>query len=149
MSLLNSKFDVLRGYPNGSALTWPFEIKKNGGTPVTLAAGNIVTQELSGVLTVVDKATTPNITSADPLDVWLVVEGNDDFSGQFVNKCAAVKIGSGVIWKTDDYASGTYTPGVAVSYAAGQVKVKASTEQIIGYVLEDRTATEGCVVISA
>ena len=149
MSLLNSKFDVLRGYPNGSALTWPFEIKKNGSTPVTLAAGNIVTQELSGALTVVDKATTPNVTSADPLDVWLVVEGNDDFSGQFVNKCAAVKIGSGVIWKTDDYASGTYTPGVAVSYASGQLKVKASTEQIIGYVLEDRTATEGCVVVSA
>jgi len=149
MSILTSKFDILRGYPNGSALTWPFPIKKVAGVAVSLPGGVLVTQELSGIETVVDKATTPDTSSADNIDVWLVVEGNDDYSGEFVGSVAAVKPGSGLIWETDDYAAGVYTPGVAVSFNAGQIKVKAANEQIVGYVLEDKTATKGTVVISA
>lgn len=149
MSLLNSKFDILRGYPNGSALAWPFQIKKTGGSYVSIPAGTIVTTELSGTSTVVDKATTPNTSTNDPKPMWLVVEGNDDFSGTFVQKCAACKLGSGIIWETENYAAGSYTPGVAVSVSAGQIKVKATNEQIIGYVLEDRSATKGTVVIEA
>jgi hypothetical protein len=149
MSILNSKFDILRGYPNGSALVWPFAIKKVAGTPVALPAGTLVTQELSGAETVVDLATTPDVSSADPIEVWLVVEGNDDFSGEFVKKCATAKPGSGLIWETDAFAAGSYTPGTPVSFNAGQIKVKAANEQIVGYVLEDRTATKGTVVVSA
>lgn len=149
MSLLNSKFDILRGYPNGSALTWPFQIKKVGGAYVSVPAGSIVTTELSGTSTVVDKATSPNVSIADPKTMWLVVEGNDDFSGAYVQKCAACKLGTGIIWETDSYAAGAYTPGTPVSVSAGQIKVKAVNEQIIGYVLEDRTATKGTVVIEA
>lgn len=149
MALLASLFDILRGYPNGSALTWPFWIKTTAGTPNSIAGGKVVTQELQNSKTVIDLATTPDVSSNDPLDVWLVVEGNDDYSGEFVEKCAAVRIGSGIIWETDDFVAGTYTPGTAVSYNNGQVKVKAANEQIIGYVLEDRSATKGTVVISA
>lgn len=150
MALLNSKFDLLRGYPNGSAMPWPFTIKKTGSplTPVTLAGGKIVTQELQGTTTVVDLATSPDLSSADPIDIWLVVEGNDDYSGEFVEKCNTVKIGTGVVWQTDDYAAGTYTPGVPVSFDGGQIKVKGANEQIAGHVLEDKTATDGIVVIS-
>lgn len=151
MSILDAKFDILRGYPNGSALVWPFAIKKTG-TPavaVSMPAGKLVTQELSGAATVVDLATTPDLSSADPIEVWLVVEGNDDYSGSYVDKIAAAKPGSGLIWETDDYAAGTYTPGTPVSFNAGQLKVKAANEQIVGHVLEDRTATKGTVVISA
>jgi hypothetical protein len=36
-----------------------------------------------------------------------------------------------------------------VSVSAGQVKVKGSNEQIIAYVLEDRSATKGTVVLEA
>jgi hypothetical protein len=149
MALLNSKFDILRGYPNGSALCWSFAIKKSGGSYVSVPAGTIVTTELSGTSTVVDKATTPNTSIADPKTMWLVVEGNDDFSGAYVQKCAAAKLGSGIIWETDNYATGAYTPGTPVSVSSGQIKVKASNEQIIGYVLEDRTATKGTVVVEA
>lgn len=151
MSLLSTsnKFDILRGYPNGSALAQPFSIKKVAGVAVSLAQGNIVTQEASGTETVVDKATTPDLSSADPIDVWMVVEGNDDFSGQVTNKCMCVKPGTGVIWQTHDYAAGSYTPGTPVSFSSGQIKVKGANEQIIGYVLYDKTATEGVVVISS
>jgi hypothetical protein len=151
MSLLNSKFDILRGYPNGSALTWPFAIKTAGSpaVPVSLPGGTIVTQELQDSQTVVDKATSPDLSSADPVEAWLVVEGNDDFSGQFVGKVACAKLGTGIIFETDQYDAGSYTPGTPVSMNAGKIKVKAVNNQIIGFVLEDRTATKGTVVVSA
>jgi hypothetical protein len=152
MSLLTSKVDFLRGFPGGFAgfaMCWPFTIKTTVGVAATLPIGTIVTQELSGGATVVDKATTPNTSIADPKEMWVVVEGNDDFSGQFTGKCNCAKLGSGIIWVASDYASGSYTAGTPVSVSAGQIKVKASNEQIIGYVLEDRTAIDSTVVISA
>jgi len=154
MSLLNSKFDILRGYPNGSALTWPFPIKTSGSppVPVNLPGGTIVTQELQAGQTVVAAATSPIMTSANPKEPWLVVEGNDDFSSQFVGKCACAKLGSGIIFETDQYDTGTYTPGVPVTMNGGKIASLATpdaTKQIIGFVLEDRTATRGTVVVSA
>jgi len=152
MSILDSKFDILRGYPNGSGLVWPFKIKTAGSpaVPVSIPGGTLVTQELQNNETVVDKATTPDITAADPIEVWLVTEGNDDYSGQFTKACNGVKVGSGVIWETDAYGAGTWTPGKAVTVSAGQVELKTlATQQIIGHVLEDRTSSKGTVVISA
>lgn len=143
MALLNSKFDITRGYPNGSALAEPFAIKKVGSplAPKLIPQGKIVTQELQSGGTVMDVATTPNVSTNDPLQVWLVVESNDDFSGSFVGKLNAILLGSGVIWETTDFAAGSYPPGTPVSYANGQVKVKAANEQIIGHVVSDDSAT--------
>lgn len=148
MAILNSKFDILRGYPNGSALAEPFKVKKTAGVPVSLPGGTLVTQELQDGATVMDAATTPDVSSADPIQVWLVVEGNDDYSGEFVVGGHACRVGSGLIWETDQYTAGTYTPGTAISFSAGKIKVKAANEQIIGYVLHDKTATEGVVVVA-
>jgi hypothetical protein len=149
--LLNSKFDVTRGYPNGSALAEPFAIKKTGSplVPVSLPLGTLITQELQSGATVVDAATTPDLSSADPIDVWLVVEGNDDYSGEYVEKVMAVKCLSGVIWETDQFAAGSYTPGTPVSFSAGQLKVKGANEQIIGHVLDDNSSTTGKIRISS
>jgi hypothetical protein len=150
MAILNSTFDFHRGYPNGSALAEPFSIKKEAGVAVELSGGTIVTQEPSGTDTVVDKADSPILNgSADPAQMWLVVEGNDDFSGQFTDKCMCVLLGSGVIWSTGKYASGSYTPGTPVSVSGGKLKVKGTNEQIIGYVVYDKTATEGKVYIAS
>jgi hypothetical protein len=152
MAILDSKFDILRGYPNGSASVWTFDIKQTGSplAPVLLPGGTLVTQELQGTLTVVDKATTPDISTLDPLEVWLVVEGNDDYSGEFTKKVACAKPGTGLIWETDDFGAGTWTPGKAVTYSAGQAILRtAVTQQVLGHVLEDRSATKGTVVISA
>jgi hypothetical protein len=151
MALLNSKFDTPRGYPNGSALAEPFKIKKTGSplAPVTLGQGSLITQELQNNETVMDKATSPLLNEADPIDVWVVVEGNDDYSGEYVEKVMACKCGSGLIWETDDFATGSYPPGTALSFSAGQLKVKGANEQIIGYVLHDYTATKGTIWISS
>lgn len=149
MALLESQFDILRGYPNGSALAQPFKAKLSGGTPVTLAGGKIVTQELDGGETVVDLATTPDTSSADEIEAWLVVEGNDNYSSEYTGKVMCVKCGSGIIWETADFTAGTYTPGVPVSFSGGKIKVKGANEQIIGYVHEDLSATTGTVRISS
>jgi hypothetical protein len=143
MALLNSKFDITRGYPNGSALAEPFAIIKIGSplAPKAIPQGKIVTQSLQSGVTVMDVATSPNLSVADPIQVWLVVESNDDFSGTFVGKLNAILLGTGVIWETTDFAAGSYPPGTAVSFSAGQVKVKGANEQIIGYVVADESAT--------
>jgi len=148
MAILTSKFDFHRGYPNGSALAEPFKVKVNAGVPVSLPGGHLVTQELQNGETVMDAATTPDLSSADPKQVWLVMEGNDDYSGEYVKGGQACRVGSGLIWSTDQYTAGTYTPGVPVSFSAGKLKVKAANEQIIGFVLYDKTATEGKVYIA-
>lgn len=148
MAILTSKFDFHRGYPNGSALAEPFTAKTNAGVAVSLPGGTLVTQENQSGVTVMDAATTPDLSSADPIQVWLVMEGNDDYSGEYVGGGQACRVGSGIIWSTDQYTAGSYTPGTSVSFSAGKLKVKAANEQIIGYVLYDKTATEGKVYIA-
>ena len=151
MSLLNSKFDILRGYPNGSALVWPFAIETTGSPPVAVAlpGGTLVTQKLQGSQTVVNTLTTPDITGFRPKEPWLVVEGNDDFSGQFVGKCACAKLTTGIIFETDQYEAGAYAPGTALCALGGKIKEAGATDQIIGWVLENRISTKGTVVVSA
>lgn len=148
MAILNSKFDFHRGYPNGSALAEPFKVKMSGSTPISTPGGTLVTQELQNGETVMAAATTPDVSSVDPIQVWLVMEGNDDYSGEFVRGGQACRVGSGLIWVTDQYEAGSYTPGTAVSFNAGKLKVKGANEQIIGYVLYDKTATDGTIVVA-
>lgn len=151
MALLNSKFDTPRGYPNGSALAEPFKIKKTGSplAPVSLPQGSLITQEDQSGETVMDLATTPDLSVADPIDVWVVVEGNDDYSGEYVEKVMACKCGSGLIWETDQFAAGSYPPGTPLSFSAGELKVKAANEQIIGHVLDDLTTSKGTIRVSS
>lgn len=151
MSILTEpkKFDLHRGYPNGSALAEPFKIKEVAGVAVSLPGGSLVTQELQGTETVVDKATTPDLSAADPIQVWLVMEGNDDYSGEFTGMCMCTLLGSGIAWETGEYEAGAYPPGTAVSFTDGKIKVKAANEQIAGYVIFDKTATEGLLVIAS
>lgn len=151
MALLNSKFDTPRGYPNGSALAEPFAIKKTGSplAAVTLNQGKLVTQETQNGMTVMDLATTPNLSIHDAIDVWLVVEGNDDYSGEYVEKIMAVKPLSGVIWETDDFAVDTYPAGTPLTFDGGQLKKKTANDQLIGHVLHDFTATKGTIWVSS
>jgi len=147
MSVLTSKFDILRGYPNGSGTPWSFPIKMNGTVPYSVYAGTIVTQESQNNKTVAALATTPNTGSAEPIQMWLTVEGNDDFSGQFVVGCNTVLLSSGIVWETDVFTAGTYAVGGAVSVSGGKVQDRGSNEQTIAYVLENNIATKGTITL--
>ena len=148
MSVLASKFDITRGYPNG-ALEEDFPIKKTGGTYEAIPAGHLVTPEADALgAAVISAATTPDLSAADPKPVWLVVEGNDDFSGSYVKKAHCLRVGTGLIWETAVYTPGSYAVGTAVSFSAGKVKVKAANEQIIGYVVANEITSRGVLRIS-
>lgn len=144
--LLNStKFDVLRGWPHGSAIDQCFAPKVSGGSPVSLPAGTVVAVQSDGT---VDKASTPNVTTTDPVQVWVVFEGNDDFSAKFVGKVNCLQGELMLRLDPANFVAGTWTPGKPVSFNAGQFRLAAANDQIVGQVVEDDTATDGTVVIT-
>lgn len=146
MSVLNNKFDVLRGWPKEGAIdeTWPIH-QTVPGTDDALPLGMVVT--IDATSGGAKAATTPNRTSANSVATWVVVAGNDDFSSQFVHKIVGLR--SNAVFQLDpaNLTAGTYTRGVKLSFNAGKWKVAAATEQIIGEVLQDRTAIDGTVIV--
>lgn len=144
MALLNNKFDVLRGWPREGAIDESFFAKLSGGVPVALPPGSVVEVQADGS---VDLTTTPNMSSADAKAPWVVVESNQDFSGTFVKKVVALRKNAVLRLDPSNMAVGSYTPGVKLSYTAGQFKVAASNDQIIAEVLKDDSAVDGTVVI--
>jgi len=145
MALLNNKFDVLRGWPREGALDESFLAKVTAGVPVTLPPGTVVTQQSADGS--VDVASSPNVSIADALPVWVVVESNADFSGQFVGKVVCLRANAMFRLDPSNFAAGVYTPGTLVSFSAGQWKVAAANEQVIGEVIRNDTATDGTIVV--
>ena len=145
MSVLNSKFDVLRGWPKEGAIDESFTIKQTvPGVDDALPLGTVVKVDIDGKAVA---ATTPNRTTTNPVATWVVVAGNDDFSSQFVHKVVALR--SNAEFKLDpaNFNAGTYTPGVKLTFSAGKWQVAVATNQIIGEVLVDNTATDGTITV--
>lgn len=143
--LLNSKFDVLRGWPREGAIDETFGINETvPGTPDSLPLGTVVRVGTNGKAVA---ATTPDRTTTNPVAPWIVVAGNDDFSSQFVGKVVALR--SNAVFRLDpsNFNAGVYTPGVKLTFSAGKWQVAVATNQIIGEVLQDNTATDGTIVV--
>jgi hypothetical protein len=130
MSVLNSKFDVLRGWPNGQSVDACFAAD-NGAS--TLSGGDIVVLTATGVAWA-DTASTPKA-------VFVVVEGNDDFSAQFVGKVNCLR--NSALLRVSNYvtggAPGTFAVGTDVTYdstgsGTGKWAAAQSGEQVIGEV---------------
>lgn len=144
MANLDDKFDVLKGWePGGDAsVDQSFPPEVITGTPVTLLPGTLVTLDSSGF---VNAATTPDITAADPLPIYVVVEGNgDDYSAQFVEKVVCLR--GKLTVRTDKLAAAqTFAVGSPVSFDTGLLTDKAATEQIVGYVIANNVGTDGTI----
>lgn len=139
--ILASKFDVLRGWPREGAIDETFK----AATAVELVPGSVVEVQSDGLT--VDKATTPNMTAANAKAPWVVVEGNDDFSGTFTGKVVCIRANAMLRLDPANLTAGTYTPGLGVSFNAGKFQVAVATNQIIGEVIKDDTAIDGTVVV--
>jgi len=151
MANLNDKFDVLRGWePGGDAsIDQSLPPVSPGGVFATLLPGNIVDINTAGE---VDVATSPadvTLGTAQPLLVYVVVEGNgQDTSAQFVEKVVVVR--GNLTVKTDKLAAAqTFPVNGKVSYAAGLLTDAgaAATTQVIGTVLENNVASDGTLVV--
>lgn len=143
MALLNNLFDILRGWPREGAIDETFACHVTGGVPVVLPPGSVVTQQLDGS---VDKATTPG-GGADSIPTWVVVESNQDFSGQFLAKVVCLRSNAKFRLDPSNFAAGAYVVGSLLSFNLGQWKLAASGDQVIGEVMLDNRAVDGTLQV--
>ena len=142
MANLKSKFDILRGWPQQSAVQEDFVIgghsthKHHQGTWVTL----------NGAYTTADN--TANVDSSATKKCFLIIEGRDDYSSQFANR-VTVLLGGGYVVRLDgdtnrvevaQYSGNAFSAGDAVK-VDNSVIAKAATDnsddaKIVGTVLK-------------
>lgn len=143
--LLNSKFDVLRGWPREGAIDESFVIKQTTpGTDDALPLGTVFKVGTDGKAVA---ASTPNRSTTNAVATWIVVAGNDDFSSQFTHKVVGLR--ANAMFKLDpaNIAAGTYTAGVKLSFSSGQWTAASTNNQVIGEVIEDLTAVDGTIIV--
>jgi len=151
MANLGDKFDVIKGWePGGDAsIDQSLPPFKSGGVPVTLLPGNIVKMDANGDVDVASSAANVTLGTANPSQVYIVLEGNGaDTSTQFVEKVVVLR--GKLTVKTDKLTPAqTFTRGGAVTFASGLLSdhgATATTQQI-GTVLANNIATDGTIVV--
>ncbi len=143
--ILNSKFDVLRGWPREGAIDESYTINQTvPPTDDSLPLGTVFFVNAGGFA---QAATTPNRSTTDAIATWVVVAGNDDFSSQFVHKVVGLR--ANAMFKLDpaNFNPGVFTPGTKLTFSAGKWQVAVTNNQIIGEVIQDNTATDGTIVV--
>jgi len=143
--VIRPKFDILRGWPNGSAYDKTFDRVVDGsGAELKIRQGSFVTFDAQGRATPATVGT--GATALLPL--WLVIEGNDEtdsYAGDFLDKCVAIKGAYEALFSTTMFTAGAYAPNVQVTVVAGKVAVAApgTNDGVNGYVTAyDATAGE-------
>ncbi len=140
--LLNSKFDILRGYPKEGAIDNTFPIHVSGSTYDSIVMGMVVAENSDGT---VSAATTPNRSTTNPTAVWVVIAANDDFSGTFLEKAVCLRSNAMLRLDPSNINAGTYTPGTKLTFSSGKWQPATTNNQIIGEVIADNTATDGTI----
>lgn len=140
--ILASLFDILRGYPREGALDETFPIHVSSGTYSSVTLGMVVSVGTDGT---VQAATTPNRSSANSVATWVVIAGNDDFSGTFLESAVCLRANAEFKLDPSNMASGSYTVGTKLTFNAGQWAPATTNNQIIGEVIADNVAVDGTV----
>ena len=97
MSNLNSLFDVVRGWPNSSALQLSFK-QKDLVTP-DIEEGTVVAVEDESGVPVIDRHTSALDGSGNLDHPWLVMRGLDETDAETSEKLACVKLRTGVMFR--------------------------------------------------
>jgi hypothetical protein len=134
MAVLSNKFDILRGWPNASAVAEDFIIpgKASLGTHKFLQ-GQWVSLDASVVDgTMAAKTVLNTVNSGVSEKCYLIIEGRDDYSAQFANRVTCL-VGGGYMVRlpetgkdsdNQDYqilstAASNFAPGQAVKVVEG------------------------------
>ena len=154
MVALNSKFDILRGWPNSSAVQEDFVIGSADhphymGQWVSLDAQN----KSGDMKTATDLAST---TSDAAAKCFLIIEGKDDYSSRFANRVTCLLGGGymvrlpqkGVTADGTEYdilaaAASSFAPGqevrvsggVVTALNAGELDVDTRRQAVVGTVM--------------
>lgn len=151
MASLNDKFDVLRGWePGGDAgIDQSLPPVKIANVPVTLLPGYIVALNATGEVNVASSPASVAVGTAQPLRVYVVVEGNGaDYSTVFTEKVVCLR--GNLTVKTDKLAAAQSFPvNGKVSYNNGLLTDAGATAttQVIGTVLANNVATNGTITV--
>lgn len=114
---------ISRGYKSSS-----YESVFKPAVGVTLVAGNIV------VKTSADTVNLATLADGEEKPVYMVLEGNDTYSGTQTAKVVAL---TGIFETTvTDYNTGSYTVNTPLTAAGGKVSVHSGTKKVIGHVLD-------------
>lgn len=137
MSILNSKFNVLRGWAIGGDAS--IDLAKPAGTGLTFTPGMFGMLHTDGTIIL------PPAPSATAKPLVLVVNGNSaaEFDTNFVGKILCL-IGQFVI-KTDVYLSAGLVVGGGLGVNASGQLVAVAGNLRVGYVLEDNTVADGTI----
>jgi len=93
------------------------------------------------------KLTSPAASGAKP-SAWVVLEGNDQFDGEFTNRVTAIKIPTGCVFKVKCAVAHTLVPGEFVEASAGLLVKCNGTNHALGQVQwSNSTAGAGGLVI--
>lgn len=101
-------------------------------TPGTILPGHFVMMDSSGNMVL---ATSPDLNAANSVMMWMVVTGDNDYSGMASGKINCVHGGVRADTERFDPAQ-TYTPGIPLIAVAGVLtpKVFGDNRQIVAYV---------------
>lgn len=136
MSNLNSVFDTLRGWPDGSSLEKSFTPKSGD----TYAEGAIVKTNTDGSGGTHVEALSSAVKAGNPYDdAWIVIQGNDQYDAAFVNKVTCLKLMSGTTVKVQTDIADTLAIGDMVSANAGVLEktvAGAGMKNPVGLVIE-------------
>ena len=144
MALLNNLFDILRGWPREGAIDETFPVHQTAGAYDVLPPGTVVVLQPDGTAA---KATSPALGGADALPTWVVIESNQDFSGQFLQKVVCLRANAMFRLDPSNFAAGAYVVGSLLSYNLGQWTLAVSGNQVIGEVLLDNRAVDGTMKV--
>lgn len=158
MSNLTSsvKFDVLRGWPDGSAIADALPVKSGDvvkeGQLVELFNYNSGTLQVKKAATAVPLLGTDSVAPGIQVHLRMVIQGNDQFDGSFTKK--AVVLRGAFTVKTEKFIAGSYSPGdlltwsVAANtegYLTKATGVAATQTQIVG-VVEEYDSVNGTII---
>jgi hypothetical protein len=134
MSILNSKFDILRGWPNSSAVAedWNVPTIAAGDDPLYSGTWVKLDKDVTAVPTVKSqtKASKDSTTIGTHPTLWaLVIEGQDEYSSRFSNKVTVLLGGGYVVRLYNDGVNNQFTahadlaPGAPVKLEDGKIAV--------------------------
>lgn len=148
MSILNSKFRVLRGWKPGDVIPAVDTVQAHAtlGVIDTLPAGTIVTRLGDGTWGVPASVVTAANGGITRPDIRIVLSGTDEFDS--IATGGKILVGRGNLRvRVSNIATGTFGVGDAVSYnTSGQIK-DASTDMVIGHVNVNDVTANGTIDI--
>jgi len=149
MAKLARKFDVLRGWPKEGAIDLVF--KANAASITTpIKAGQLIQYDTAGGIGEIELATAVDIEAVGTKPIFLCVEGNEDFSGSFLDKVVALESNCvAVLESVHNYTfNAGMVPGAALTYAAGLWILASNVDHhVVGYVMENKHATNSTITV--